>query len=256
MTSPAVALIPARAGSLRVPGKNVRPLAGHPLIAYSIAAAYESAAFDAVVVSTDSEAIAEVARHYGASVPCLRPAEMATSMSPDIEWVAHMIGVLADRGQQFELFSILRPTSPFRTGATIQRAWSALIAAGEEAQSVRAVRRCREHPAKMWLRDGPFLRPLLDQPLGEVPLHSRQFQALPEVYVQDSSMEIARMEVISEGRDIAGERVVFFAPDEREGFSIDYPDEFEEAERMIATGEAFLPPISQSPFALAREHAE
>lgn len=253
MTPPAVALIPARAGSLRVPGKNVRPLAGHPLIAYSIAAAHESGAFETVVVSTDSEEIAEIARHYGADVPCLRPPELATSTSPDIDWVAHMIGVLSDRGERFELFSILRPTSPFRTGATIQRARSALFAAGDEAQSVRAVRRCREHPAKMWVREGLFLRPLLPQPAGEVPLHSRQFQALPEVYVQDSSLEFARIEVLADARDIAGERVVLFTPEGREGFSIDYPEEFEMAEHMIAAGEAFLPPITQPPFVPERQ---
>ena len=110
----AVALVPARAGSVRVPGKNVRALAGHPLIAYSIAAARESGLFDAVLVSTDSEEIAAVARRYGAEVPGLRPAEMAGSGSSDIEWVRHVLD-----GTAYELFSILRPTSPFRRGATI-----------------------------------------------------------------------------------------------------------------------------------------
>ena len=110
----AVAFIPARAGSERVPGKNVRALAGHPLIAYSIAAARESGLFDAIVVSTDSEEIAEVARRYGAEVPVLRPAEIATATSPDIEWVRHMLDALGREGRTFEIFSLLRPTSPFR----------------------------------------------------------------------------------------------------------------------------------------------
>ena len=111
----AVALIPARAGSERVPGKNVRPLAGHPLLAYSIAAAHESAIFDAVVVSTDSEQIAEIALRYGAAAPELRPPEIATATSPDIEWVLH---AMRDRGE--DAFAILRPTSPFRTAGTIR----------------------------------------------------------------------------------------------------------------------------------------
>ncbi|HEY3183251.1 MAG TPA: acylneuraminate cytidylyltransferase family protein, partial [Gaiellaceae bacterium] len=110
----AVALVPARAGSQRVPGKNVLPLAGHPLIAYTIAAARESGVFAAVVVSTDSDEIAEIARRYGADVPGLRPAELATSTSPDIEWVLH---VMSNRSE--DLFAILRPTSPFRSAATI-----------------------------------------------------------------------------------------------------------------------------------------
>jgi len=245
--APAVALIPARAGSLRIPGKNVRALAGHPLIAYSIAAAFESEVFDDVIVSTDSEEIATIARHYGAETPGLRPAQAATSTSPDIEWVSHVIGVLADQRRRYELFSILRPTSPFRTGATIRRALDALDAAGPATGSVRAVRRCREHPGKMWVREGMLMKPLLKQPAHEVPLHSRQFQALPEVWVQDSSLEIARTHVIVDGLDIAGPGVAFFRSDGAEGFSIDYPEEFEEAERMIAAGEAFPPSISQEP---------
>ena len=83
-----VALIPARAGSKRVPGKNIRPLAGHPLLAYTIAAAPRQRRVRRGVVSTDSDDFAEIARHYGAEVPFLRPAEMAGDLSPDIEWVA------------------------------------------------------------------------------------------------------------------------------------------------------------------------
>ena len=80
----AVAFVPARSGSERVPHKNVRPLAGHPLLAYAIETALQSGCFERVVVSTDSEEIADVARWYGADVPFLRPAEYATSTSPEI----------------------------------------------------------------------------------------------------------------------------------------------------------------------------
>ena len=114
MSASAVALIPARSGSLRVPAKNVRELAGHPLLAYSIAAARESGLFAAILVSTDSEEIAEVARRYGAEVPGLRPAELAGPTSPDVEWVT-----LAMAGRAEEIFAILRPTSPFRSAETI-----------------------------------------------------------------------------------------------------------------------------------------
>ena len=119
-----VALIPARSGSKRVPGKNVRPLAGHPLIAYTIAAATDSGLFDAVVVSTDSPDYARIAEHYGADVPELRPAEIAGDRSPDIEWVAHTLSLLASRERTYDCFSLLRPTSPFRLPETLQRAWS------------------------------------------------------------------------------------------------------------------------------------
>jgi CMP-N,N'-diacetyllegionaminic acid synthase len=232
----AVALIPARAGSVRVPGKNVAPLAGHPLIAYPIAAARESGRFDAIIVSTDSEEIADVARRYGADVPALRPAAMAGANSPDIEWVRHALA-----GTDWELFSILRPTSPFRTGATIRRAWDRLHAV-PDADSIRAVRPVREHPGKMWRIAGDMMVPLLPQPPGEVPTHSRQTASLEPVYVQDSSLEIAWTRIVA-GGEIAGARVVPFFPEGLEGFSIDYPDELATAERLARENPALLPQV-------------
>lgn len=231
-----VALIPARAGSVRVPGKNVRELAGHPLLAYSIAAARGSGLFDAVVVSTDSEQTAEVARRYGAEVPDLRPPEMAGSTAPDIDWIEHVL-----RGTTYDAFSILRPTSPFRRGATIRRAWQAFTAV-PEADSLRAVRPVREHPGKMWVIEGELMRPLLSQPAGEIPTHSRQTAALPAVHVQDSSLEMAWTRIVAD-REIAGRRVVPFLSQGAEGFSIDYPDDWEAAERLAAAQPALLPPV-------------
>lgn len=235
----AVALVPARAGSVRVPRKNLASLAGHPLIAYSIAAARGSGLFDAVLVSTDSEEIAAVARRYGAEVPGLRPPELAQSGSSDIEWVRLVL-----EGTDFELFSILRPTSPFRRAETIRRAWDAFHAVGD-ADSLRAVRKVREHPGKMWVLRGELMEPLLPQEPGEVPTHSRQTAVLPEVFVQDSSLEIARTAIVERG-EIAGDRVVPFFCEGVEGFSIDYPDELAEAERLAAADPTLLPPIQEA----------
>jgi CMP-N,N'-diacetyllegionaminic acid synthase len=229
----AVALIPARSGSVRVPDKNIRLLAGHPLVAWAIAGARESGRFEAIVCSTDSDEIAEVARSYGAEV-VLRPAEMAGSTSPDIDWVQHAL-----EGSAYDVFSILRPTSPFRRGSTIERAWQAF---GEHCDSVRAVRPVREHPGKMWVRNGDYIRPLLPQAKGEVPTHSRQTASLSEVLVQDSSLEIAWTRIVADG-EIAGARVVPFFPESEEGISIDYPDDLERAERLAAERPELLPEI-------------
>ena len=236
----AVAFVPARAGSERVPAKNVRELAGHPLLAYSIAAARESGLFEAVVVSTDSEEIADIARRYGAEVPALRPAEMATATSPDIEWVRHMLDLLAREGRTFEIFALLRPTSPFRGADTIRRAWQQFLAVDPPADSIRAVELCRQHPGKMWVIEGDLMRPLLPQTPGEVPTHSRQYKSLPEVYAQNSSLEIAWTRITADN-EIAGERVVPFLTDAVEGFTIDYATDWEEAERLVETGAARLP---------------
>jgi CMP-N,N'-diacetyllegionaminic acid synthase len=246
----AVALIPARAGSQRVPGKNIRPLAGHPLIAYAIAGARESRLFDDVIVSTDSEEIAAIARHYGADVPGLRPADMATATAPDIDWVRYTLERLAEDGRAHDLFSILRPTSPFRRGTAIRQAWDQLLAV-DDADSIRAVELCKQHPGKMWTLDGTLMRPLLPQGDG-VPFHSTQYAALPQVYVQNSSLEIAWVRVATrEDGDIAGERVVAFLSDPATGFTIDYPEDWDAAERMMAAAEATLPEVEQEPVGAA-----
>jgi N-acylneuraminate cytidylyltransferase len=135
-----VALIPARAGSKRLPDKNIRPLDGHPMIAYTISAALESGVFDAVIVSTDSDRIARVALHYGAEVPFLRPTELAGDTSPDIEWVEYTLNKLAEVDRRYDCFSILRPTSPFRKPGTIRRAWSAQQPVSFTAGSPRSKR--------------------------------------------------------------------------------------------------------------------
>ena len=158
-TPTVVALIPARAGSKRVPGKNIRRLKGHPLIAYTIAAATQSQVFSAVIVSTDSEEVAEIARYYSADVPFLRPPEYATDKSPDIEWIDYTLRRLSDLGREFDCFSILRPTSPCRQPQTIQRAWQAFLAQANQVDSLRAVEKCQQHPGKMWVLKGNLMKP-------------------------------------------------------------------------------------------------
>jgi len=115
-----IALIPARSGSKRVKGKNIKSLNGHPLMAYTISAAIESKVFTDIIVSTDSEEYAEIAKYYGASVPFLRPSEYASENSPDIEWVSFTLQRLKQMGKNYSHFSILRPTSPFRKAETIK----------------------------------------------------------------------------------------------------------------------------------------
>src|SRR5439155_18182502 len=98
-------------------------------IAYTIAAAKRSNIAAAIIVSTDSEEIAKIATDYGAEVPFLRPAEFATSVSPDIEWVSHTLQKLQHLGRTFDCFSILRPTSPFRQATSVRRAWAQFVEA-------------------------------------------------------------------------------------------------------------------------------
>jgi len=243
-----VALIPARAGSKRVPDKNIRPLAGHPVIAYTIAAAAESGIFSDVIVSTDSEHYAEIVKYYGAEVPFLRPQKLAGDQSPDIEWLAYTLDRLQADGRRYDCFSILRPTSPFRLPETIQRAWHD-FSTQTGVDSLRAVEKCTQHPGKMWVVRGKRMTPLL--PLGppEQPWHSSQYPSLPEIYVQNASLEIAWSRVVMEDRTIAGNVVMPFLTTGHEGFDVNNEYDWQLAEHMVQTGEAELPQIMQPAYA-------
>jgi len=236
-----VALIPARAGSERVPGKNIRPLAGHPLIAYAIATARQAGIFDRVVCSTDSGKIAEVAQRYGADVPFLRPTELATATSPDIEWIAH---TLAELGEHYDLFAIVRATNPFRGPDAFLRGLRQLVAT-PEADSIRAVERVKQHPGKMWIVEGKTMRPLLDQSHLDVAWHAGQYQALPEIYTQNSALEIAWTRVVSQTGTREGKVVAPFFTEGYEGFNIDDEEDWERAHHLLDTGIATLPDVAR-----------
>lgn len=251
----AVALIPARSGSKRVKDKNIRPLRGHPVLAYSICAARMSGVFDAVVLCTDSEHYAEIGHHYGAEVPFLRPAEISGATSPDIEWVELALAKLAEQGRTFDAFSILRPTSPFRKADTIRRAWNSFAAAGQAVDSLRAVEKCAQHPGKMWVVRGDRMMPLLPYGPEEQPWHSSQYAALPTVYVQNASLEIAWSRVVTETRTIAGTTLLPFFTEGDEGVDINTAEDWFFVNHLLDTGEAVLPEIDREPFALPAEIA-
>ena len=245
-----VALVPARSGSKRIPDKNVRRLGQHPVLAYTIAAAIDSGIFDDVIVSTDNEHYAAIARYYRATVPFLRPAALASDCSPDIEWIEHALGALRDGGRTFDCFSLLRPTSPFRLPSTIRRAWEQFTAESG-VDSLRAVERCRQHPGKMWIVRGKRMMPLLPLGPSNQPWHSSQTQTLPEVFVQNASLEIAWTRVVSDGRTISGEVMIPFMTAGLEGFDVNDREDWILAERFVETGEALLPEVRQSPYPTA-----
>ena len=243
----AIAFVPARAGSERVPGKNVRPLAGHPLLAYAIATAQQSGVFEAVVVSTDSEEIAKIARWYGAKVPFLRPPEYATATSPDIEWLSHTLDRLEER---YDLFAIIRATNPFRGPDAVRRGLEQLLAT-PEADSIRAVELVKQHPGKMWVLEDRTMRPLLDQSHLDVAWHAGQYQALPKVYVQNSALEISWTRVVFALGTREGNVLAPFRTQGYEGFNVDDEEDWERAEALLASGKTTLPQIDRAPYPYA-----
>ncbi|CAN5859418.1 acylneuraminate cytidylyltransferase family protein [soil metagenome] len=242
-----IAFIPARAGSKRVADKNIRPLAGHPAVAYTIEAALQSGIFASVLVSTDSDLYARIARYYGAEVPFLRPVELAGDLSPDIDWVEYTLERLRDEGRTFDCFSILRPTSPLRQPETIRRAWQEFLSQ-EGVDSLRAVEKCKQHPGKMWVVRGRRMMPLLPLSTSEGPWHSRQYQSLPEVYEQNASLEIAWTRVVFDDHSIAGNVLMPFFTQGYEGFDVNQPVDWQLAAELVRTGQATLPSISRDPY--------
>jgi len=247
-----VGLIGARSGSERIPGKNIRQIAGHPLLAYSIAAALKSDIFDDVVVSTDSSLYAEIAIHYGASVLSLRPKRFSGSTSPDIEWVRYTLLELKKEGREYEFFWIIRPTNPFRTADTITRAWSE-FREYRDIDSMRALEVCRQHPGKMWKIENAtgLARPYVENcAINGVPFHSNQYKVLPRVYVQNASLEIGRTPLPIHSDSISGTRIAPFLTTDYEGFDLNSDEDWILFEALLASGHARLPEIDCLPYKL------
>ena len=239
-----VAFVPARSGSERVPGKNIRPLAGHPLLAYAIATAQQSGVADRVVCSTDSEEIAEIARWYGADVPFLRPAEFATSTSPDVEWLRWFIDELPER---YDFCALIRATNPFRGPDVLRRGFGKLLET-PDADSIRAVELVKQHPGKMWVVEGETMRPLIDQSHLEEAWHAGQYPALPKVYVQNSALEIVRTEAVVETGTREGRVLAPYFTEGYEGFNVDDEEDWARAEALLAIGKVALPEIDRDPW--------
>jgi len=247
MTGRIVGLIPARAGSKRVPNKNVLRLHGHPLLAYTISAALDSGVFEKVIVSTDSDEYAQIALHYGAEVPFLRPNSLAQDSSADIGWVAHALENLALIGYEFEIFSILRPTSPFRNASTIRRAYEE-FSSRTDIDSIRAVELCSQHPGKMWRIKGDHLVPLLSVQPDGLDWFSSPTQSLPEVWVQNASLEIAFSRCVLESESISGNRIAPFKTVFPEGIDINSEFDFARAKMVVDEGLFSLPEVRVNPY--------
>jgi N-acylneuraminate cytidylyltransferase len=229
-------LIIARGGSQRVPNKNIRRLAGRPLLAYSIDAAKRSRYINRILVTTDSDAIAEVALKEGAEVPFRRPGEISQSHSTELQAMEHALGWLRDHERyEPDLVVLLRPTSPFRTTATIDRAIE-LLMNDPDAHCVRTVRLCSEHPHKMWVMDadGRRIRSLIpvEQKLPEA--HTLSYHLLPTVYVQNASMDVFRASNVWQLHSTTGTEIIPLIMDEFESVDINTEIDFQLAEALIA----------------------
>ena len=201
-----VAIVPARGGSKSIPKKNIRLLGEAPLLAYSIAAGLQSAYVDRVIVSTDSEEIAEAALAWGAEVPFLRPSTLAEDDTTDFPVFEHAVQWLeANEGYHADWVVQLRPTSPLRPPRLLDEAIE-ILARHPEADSVRCVTPSGQNPFKMWGIERGHLQPLLQ--LNQKEPFNQPRQSLPETFWQTGHVEVIRHETIVLKKSMTGEVIL------------------------------------------------
>jgi N-acylneuraminate cytidylyltransferase len=218
------ALIPARVGSKGVLNKNIRRLAGRPLLAWSIKAGVLAEVVDRVIVSTDSEDYAETARKYGGETPFIRPREHASDVAGDDQVVGHMIDWLSnEEGKIPDLIAYLRPTTPLRDPSTVDAAIRKMMS-GTTATSLRSIHEMSESAYKTFERQGDFLKSVGSDVTSADDANAPR-QGFPTTYVGNGYVDVFRTDRIVAGQSLLGEKVYgFMTPPVAE---IDTSEDFE-----------------------------
>ena len=221
-----VALIPARGGSKGIPGKNIKEFNSHPLIAYTIYAALKSCYIDEVVVTTDSEKIAQISRQYGAEVPFLRPPELAADSSRTIDAVVHAVDKLESLGQEFDDLVLLQATSPLRCTREIDEALETYFSHG--MLGLASVSDVSENPVLIRRLDetSGVLHPIL-------PVSSTvRRQDMPKYYRVNGAIYINRVDEISPNTSF-NDNPIAYVMEKIRSCDIDSLDDFVKAEAIM-----------------------
>lgn len=231
-----LAIIPARGGSKGIPRKNIRLLLGKPLIVWTIEEAKKSKYLTRVIVSTDDEEIATVAREFGAEVPFLRPTEISGDLAVDVEFLMHALDFLKEK-EQYEPDIVLRmpPTSPLRRAEHIDKGIEILLA-NPEADAVRPITEAPKHPYKMWIISGDkkFIEPFLPQSFTNMDEpYNLPRQLLPKVYIHTGAMDIMRLRTIRDMKSTSGKKTAYFFMEPEDSINIDHTLDFELAELFL-----------------------
>lgn len=223
-----IALIPARGGSKRLPGKNIRLLGNKPLIAWTIEAALQSGVCDDILVSTDDEAIAAVARTYGASVPYLRPSELSSDTATSIEVALHALEVYEAQHGSVDGLLLLQPTSPFRSSSSIREAilkWSD----DEAHRPVVSVSPASSHPAWCFRISSTSMEPFL----GWETMRSRS-QDLDEAWTLNGAIYLISPADLRSARSFLTPNTrPLVIESAREAVDIDTPEDWSAAEALL-----------------------
>ena len=218
-----LALITARGGSKGLPGKNIRPAGGKPLLAWTVDAARGSRYCDRVVISTDDQAIADTARAHGCEVPFMRPADLATDSTSSMDVVLHALLALPG----FDLLVLLQPTSPLRTSADIDGACELLLA--QQAPACVSVTPAQESPYWMYsMTSGQALRPIVELPCGVT-----RRQDLPAAYSLNGAVYVARTTWLQQSRSFVTPQTVALVMPAQRSIDIDTLEDFEAFSRAV-----------------------
>ncbi len=225
-------IIPARGGSKGVPDKNIRPLAGKPLLVYTAEQALASRRLTRVILSTDAPQIAEVGRAAGLEVPFMRPAELATDEAKSLPVILHALQWAEEQeGETYDAVMMLQPTTPFRRAGDIDRAVEILEETG--ADSVISVTDVGPfHPARMKFLSGDRL---IDPPFCEA-YENQPRQELQPMYIRSGDIYLTRREVLFQNSFKGGDCRALFIEPER-AVNIDSPSDFRYAEFLMKSGE-------------------
>jgi len=227
-----IAVIAARGGSKKLPGKNIKLLNGKPLIAYSIEAAMAARGIERIIVSTDDPHIAQIASRHGAEVPFMRPAELAKDETPDRPVLMHAINWLKENeGYVADEVAILRPTTPLKTAEMID-ACLEILGKKRYLTSVRTVTKVRgvSHPYWMYKSANDTLQPFID---GIDVTKYYQRQLLPLCYRLNGVVDVSRVETILNCENVYGPSIGFHEIDEEYAFDIDTQLDFDFCEFMM-----------------------
>ncbi|MGH8380616.1 cytidylyltransferase domain-containing protein [Pseudomonas sp.] len=220
-------IVPARGGSKRLPGKNIKVLGGRPLIAWTIEAALQSQVIGDVVVSTDDPAIAKVATQYGGTVPGLRPEHLATDTATSVDVVIHVLDEYEAVHGSVDGVMLLQPTSPFRSAESIRRAVSLFQA--DVSRPVVSVCAASTHPAWCFRLESDSMEPFL----GWEHL-SRRSQDLESAFTLSGSIYLVAPSVLREQRRfVCPGTVPLVVAENCESLDIDTPEDWDVALRCL-----------------------
>ena len=223
-------LIPARGGSKGVPRKNIRQLAGKPLLAYTAEAALASSRLARVILSTDDEEIAEVGRSCGLEVPFLRPAELAEDTTPTLPVVQHAVQFLETRGEQFDAICLLQPTNPLRQTSDIDGCIELLESAEADTVFTMLAVPAEHNPHWVYFKNADGS---LSLSTGEAtPIPRRQ--SLPPAFHREGSVYVTRRDVVMVENSLYGARVIGFEIERSRSVNIDNLEDWAKAESLLS----------------------